>query len=149
MESATSILAAANLWGKGVERYGINDVHAEGLDLAAQIMGQSPTQIAAQTAAANTSAGSFNGYAYANGGLISEPVLGRGLRSGSNYLIGENGPEWVVPQNRMVSGSSDGGGDVYNITVAGDTDPDGAALRIQQKLRDLKRHRGGQPLGLD
>jgi hypothetical protein len=149
MEGASSILEAANLWGKGVERYGINDVHAEGLDLAAQIMGQSPTQIAAQTAAANTSAGSFNGYAYANGGWINETVLGKGMRSGSNYLFGENGPEWVVPQNRMVSGSSDGGGgDVY-ITVQGDTDPDGAALRIQQKLRDLKRHRGGQPLGLD
>ena len=39
MNQATSILAAANLWGRGVERFGINDVHGPGLALAAQIMG--------------------------------------------------------------------------------------------------------------
>lgn len=37
MFRATSILEAANLWGKGVERYGINDVHSQGLALATQI----------------------------------------------------------------------------------------------------------------
>lgn len=41
MMRAGSVLAAANIWGKGVERYGINDVHAEGLALAKQIAGLS------------------------------------------------------------------------------------------------------------
>lgn len=39
MNQATSILEAANLWGRGVERFGINDVHGPGLALAAQILG--------------------------------------------------------------------------------------------------------------
>jgi tape measure domain-containing protein len=34
---------------------------------------------------------------YANGGLISEPISGIGLRSGTSYAFGENGPEWVSP----------------------------------------------------
>lgn len=38
MFQATSILQAANEWGKGVERYGINDVHSPGLAFAASIM---------------------------------------------------------------------------------------------------------------
>jgi len=38
MKSTTSVLEAANLWGKGVERYGINDVHSTGLSLAASFM---------------------------------------------------------------------------------------------------------------
>lgn len=38
MMGATSVLQAANLWGKGVERYGINDVHSAGLSLATSIM---------------------------------------------------------------------------------------------------------------
>ena len=38
MESATSVSQAANEWGVGVERYGIDDVHAEGIALATSIM---------------------------------------------------------------------------------------------------------------
>jgi hypothetical protein len=34
---------------------------------------------------------------YGGGGLISEPVLGVGLRSGSRYGFGERGPEMVIP----------------------------------------------------
>jgi len=40
MTRAGSILSAANTWGKRVERYGINDVHAYGLNLASGIMKQ-------------------------------------------------------------------------------------------------------------
>jgi hypothetical protein len=39
MFQATSVAQAANEWGKGVERYGINDVHSEGITLATQIAG--------------------------------------------------------------------------------------------------------------
>lgn len=39
MKSATTILQAANEWGKGVERFGINDVHSAGLAKAKAIAG--------------------------------------------------------------------------------------------------------------
>jgi len=92
--------------------------------------------------------GSFNGYAYANGGLISEPVMGTGLRSGANYLFGERGPEWVTPVGRSVAGSA--GGDVYQISVNGFVgSEDQLATKIQQMLRAKKKHQGNQPLGLD
>ena len=38
MDSATSVLEAANEWGVGVERFGINDVHPEGVALATSFM---------------------------------------------------------------------------------------------------------------
>jgi len=38
MMSAGSVFQAANLWGVGVERFGINDVHSTGITLATQIM---------------------------------------------------------------------------------------------------------------
>jgi hypothetical protein len=34
---------------------------------------------------------------YGNGGVISEPVLGRGLNSGRGYVLGERGSEMVTP----------------------------------------------------
>lgn len=37
------------------------------------------------------------GHGYASGGIIPEPVAGIGLRSGSPYSFGENGPETVTP----------------------------------------------------
>jgi SLT domain-containing protein len=37
------------------------------------------------------------GHGYAGGGIIPEPVAGIGLRSGSPYSFGENGPETVTP----------------------------------------------------
>jgi TP901 family phage tail tape measure protein len=38
-----------------------------------------------------------NHWAMANGGIIGEPVVGMGLRSGDSYSFGERGPERVVP----------------------------------------------------
>lgn len=37
MANATTVEAAANIWGPKVERFGINDVHAEGVNTAVQI----------------------------------------------------------------------------------------------------------------
>jgi phage-related protein/cell wall-associated NlpC family hydrolase len=93
MMKSTSILDAANLWGKGVERYGINDVHSTGLTLAAQIAGQNSAQIAAGQQAVNTQSGSFNGYAYAKGTGSAMPGWA---------WVGEAGPELV----RMVGGET-------------------------------------------
>lgn len=36
-------------------------------------------------------------WAMKNGGVINEPVIGRGLRSGGSYMFGEAGPETVTP----------------------------------------------------
>jgi SLT domain-containing protein len=89
--------------------------------------------------------GQYNGYA--NGGIISEPVFGVGLHSGQRYSFAENAPEVVTPLNRM---GASGGGHTYNINFNGVvTDPDATAMKVQQMLRNLKVHRGNQPLGLD
>jgi hypothetical protein len=40
MSGATSVNQAAQIWGQKVERYGINDVHTAGVDLAVQIAKQ-------------------------------------------------------------------------------------------------------------
>jgi hypothetical protein len=37
MAGAPTVSASAQIWGKRVERYGINDVHTQGVDLAVQI----------------------------------------------------------------------------------------------------------------
>jgi hypothetical protein len=37
MNGASTVTAAANIWGKKVERFGINDVHSQGVNLAVQI----------------------------------------------------------------------------------------------------------------
>lgn len=52
--------------------------------------------------------------AMANGGIINEPVLGIGAHSKSSYLIGESGPEAVVP---LGGGGSGGGTNNVNVTI--------------------------------
>jgi tape measure domain-containing protein len=47
---------------------------------------------------------------YGAGGVINEPVMGIGLRSGDRYGFGERGPETVVPGRLQGNG---GGGDVH------------------------------------
>lgn len=80
---------------------------------------------------------------FAAGGVLMEPVWGLGV-SGAEYTFAEHGPELITP-GRMPNGR---GGDVYNITVAGDSDPDGAARRIIQKVSDYKRRHGGRSTGI-
>jgi hypothetical protein len=46
----------------------------------------------------------------ANGGIIDEPILGTGLRTGKGYMLGESGKEAVIPLNKLGGGGS-------NITV--------------------------------
>jgi TP901 family phage tail tape measure protein len=45
-----------------------------------------------------------------NGGVIGEPVVGVGTRSGNSYSFAERGPEVVLPTGREVSGGSISGG---------------------------------------
>jgi TP901 family phage tail tape measure protein len=44
--------------------------------------------------------------AMADGGVIREPVSGVGLRTGTNYLLGESGDEAVIPLDRLNRDSS-------------------------------------------
>ena len=48
------------------------------------------------------------------GGMINEPIFGRGLRSGRKYTFGESGQEQVIPASRMLGGTS---GNTNNVTV--------------------------------
>lgn len=41
--------------------------------------------------------GLFHPFSFARGGMINEPVVGMGLRSGRGYTFGEEGPERVTP----------------------------------------------------
>jgi hypothetical protein len=73
--------------------------------------------------------GGFGGF-FASGGIISEPSVITGLRSGISYVAGEAGPEAVVPMSQLHSAKaanaplgnasvagSDGGGGGLNVTV--------------------------------
>lgn len=46
--------------------------------------------------------------AFAEGGLITEPVVGVGLNSGNSYSFAERAPEWVVPSTPSPSGGLPG-----------------------------------------
>ena len=79
----------------------------------------------------STNAGSGNPggsqYSYAGGGVIPEPVVGYGTRSGRSYSFGENGPETVVPGvasgSSTQGGGSSGGGNVINFNYYGPQAP--------------------------
>ena len=93
------------------------------------------------------------GLSYANGGIISEHVLGIGLSSGRPYQFGESGNEVVVPMSgpsgSAASYASSGGGNTYVIINANEcVDPDATAAAIHQRLRRYKTKKGNQPLGL-
>jgi len=50
----------------------------------------------------------------AKGGIINEPILGLGQRTGNQYLMGENGPETITPGSNT---SVANGGNTFNITI--------------------------------
>lgn len=79
----------------------------------------------------------------AGGGVLTEPVLGVGLRSGTQYTLAENGPEGVVPLGghgaSRGAGAGGMGGGIYvgQIIVQGATDPHKTALLVRQELLKL------------
>jgi hypothetical protein len=67
--------------------------------------------------------GSFaSGSAYAEGGWLTEPIVGKGLRSGQSYTFGENESEWVIPKSKLnqtgVGGTTNSHNQNVNFTVA-------------------------------
>lgn len=114
MNRARSVEQAAWEWGRGVERFGIPDVHPFGIRLATQIM---------------------NGMA--NGGLVKGKVFDRGgtLSPGLNTVYNLTGkPEHVVP--------SSGNGQDVNITLefssGGSSDFDQLMLTLLRKYVRVK-----------
>ena len=95
MKSAGSVSQAAWEWGRGVERFGIPDVHPQGLSLASSFMAQG---------------GIAGGKPHSAGGMISEPVYGFGANSGIPYSFAEHGPEQIIPGGQA-RGNSSGSGD--------------------------------------
>jgi hypothetical protein len=57
---------------------------------------------------------------YANGGWITEPIAGVGLRSGRGYTLGEKEAELVIPRSRMGESAGGAGGMTVNVHLHGD-----------------------------
>ena len=79
-------------------------------------------------------AGIGNLLGFQHGGIISEPVVGRGMRSGSFYTFAERGPEYVVP-------TGGGGGMTPFVTVIPLIDNAGLAVKVEVGNRINRRRR--------
>jgi hypothetical protein len=55
--------------------------------------------VTANTAALAANSAS-NVVGMASGGMITEPIVGQGLRTGTSYMLGESGPELVTPMSQ-------------------------------------------------
>ena len=79
----------------------------------------------------------------AAGGVLHEPVVGVGTRTGTRYTLGEAGPEAVVPLGGHGGARGVGGGAMsvgpVNIYVSGATDPHRTALVVREELLKLGR----------
>jgi len=81
----------------------------------------------------------------AGGGVLREPVLGVGMRSGKRYSLGEAGPEAVVPLGGHggARGGAGGGGGFgigqVTININGAGDPHRTALVVREELLKLGR----------
>ena len=86
-----------------------DDTGGDGGDTSGGISGDTDTGDGVSEQKSNQSA-----IGNAVGGMINEPIFGRGLRSGRKYTFGESGQEQVIPASRMVGGTS---GNTNNVTV--------------------------------
>jgi hypothetical protein len=85
---------------------------------------------------ANLAAVWGHGHGYATGGLISEPVVGFGVRSGDPYSFGERGPEWVSPLSGPAAqiGGSSSGRTVINVYPSAGMDEQALAAMVSREL---------------
>lgn len=68
----------------------------------------------------------------AQGGIINEPIVGIGQRSGRDYLLGEAGSEAVVPLNKM--GAGGGRPIIINVTVTNEAQLNALISKVKQEL---------------
>jgi hypothetical protein len=87
---------------------------------------------------ANAWAHEVTNHWYGSGGIIPEPVIGVGLRSGHGYGFGENGPELVTPAGRGLGGNS------YSITVnaAVGSHPAEIGRQVVEAIREFEKRSG-------
>ena len=68
--------------------------------------GTSARDIAAGGGSSGYEGKNYTNYKYASGGVINEPVVGRGLNSGASYTFGEAGSEVVTPMGKSGGGTN-------------------------------------------
>lgn len=110
MEKSRSVLDAANIWGKKVERFGINDVHSQGIALASRFM--------------------------KNGGLVPSHVFDSGgtLAPGPNMVYNLTGkPEHLAPTGGNGSQST-----MTLEIVGGDSDVEQFIVQLIRKYARVK-----------
>ena len=104
--------------------------------------------------ARKASSGGSTGYAL--GGMIVEPIVGYGQRTGEQYTFGEDGSELIVPNNRMSEYMRGGNNIAFSPSVTitvnaqGQENIEGIEQRIAEKvkeemmdaLHDLQRNMG-------
>ncbi|HLI51649.1 MAG TPA: hypothetical protein VKU87_07615, partial [Thermomicrobiaceae bacterium] len=84
----------------------------------------------------------------ANGGIVQEPVIGVGLKSGQSYSFGEAGPERIVPTGGKALGKDSGGSDGitinYNapVTISSQQDLDRFSSDSAYSVKQAMRRRG-------
>jgi hypothetical protein len=77
------------------------------------------------------------GHGYAAGGVVGEPVVGIGLRSGSPYSFGERGPEYVSPLTGPDAGRVNAaarGGTTINVYPSAGMDERELAAAVSREL---------------
>lgn len=103
---------------------------------------------AAMTAAANAT--DWGGSGMASGGMINEPSIITGLRSGRSHMAGEAGPEAVVPFGNVSNAEMAGGGGItINISghfIQGD-DASWQRLMRERIVPEIRRFTMASPVG--
>ena len=75
------------------------------------------------------------------GGIIDEPILGVGLRSGDEWSFGESGDEWVTPMNQS-TGDGNASFNVYIGNIAQEADYNKLKPLIQRWILEAASRRG-------
>ena len=70
-----------------------------------------------------------------HGGVINEPIVGRGMQTGGVYTFGESGPERITPM------SHEGGGGMPYVTVIPIVNSSGLAVQVEVGNRINNRRR--------
>ncbi len=94
----------------------------------------------------NTLGGSYDPDAlrFADGGVITEPIVGRGQRSGRSYTFGERGPEGIFNADQLaaLSPRGGGGGEVHYHYTIQSTEPTVTIDGLKREQRREERLRG-------
>jgi len=119
-------------------------LHAVG-NLAASIAGAAQA-VSAHYGNAGSGIASNPGKHLAGGGVLTEPVYGWGARTGTPYMLGENGPEAVIPlgRGRGAAGVPSGGGGGQTVRLVVDGSAGGAiGMLLAEIIRDHVHAVGG------